>query len=169
MNLAGLLGAGAGELRERLGEPDAERRSGAERWLVYRRGGATLRVRCAEPGSGGAAPRERAGAPKTGSPPDGPGEPGAGEGAGRGAPGRREVASWTVTWERPRGTLRGAVEPLGLWPACAPDVDAASVEAPMVRRALPAGDGEGEHSLTAGVAEGGFVRVAAFDEPPEWT
>lgn len=82
------------------------------------------------------------------------------------------VASWTVTWEQPRPTLREAVEPLGLWPACAPDVDAADVETEggrMVRRALSDPTAPGAHSLTAGVAGGGFDRVAAFDEAPEWT
>lgn len=82
------------------------------------------------------------------------------------------VASWTVTWDDPRPTLREAVEPLGLWPACAPDADVEDVEAEggrMVRRALSDPSSPRTHSLTAGVTVGGFDRVAAFDEPPEWS
>lgn len=87
-------------------------------------------------------------------------------------PSEHRVASWTVTWREPRPTLRAAVEPLGLWPACAPDVEAGDVESEggrLVRRALSDPSGPGAHSLTAGVAGGGFDRVAAFDEAPEWT
>jgi hypothetical protein len=137
MELAGLIGADGDELESRLGAPDARRTVGDDRWLIYRREAATLRVRCV---------------------------------AG-GRPGPR-VASWTVTWQEPRPTLREAVEPLGLWPACAPDVEAGDVETEggrMVRRVLSDPSGPGAHSLTAGVAGGGFDRVAAFDEAPEWT
>lgn len=166
MRLADLIGVDPGEVEARLGVPDAERRTPGERWMVYRRDGATLRVRC-----GAAA-----------NPASGDGGPSGGDGTGR-VPGEGvaegdvedggpdaaafHVASWTLTWDEPRDSLRRAVEPLGLWPACAPDVEARAVDGPMVRRALPA-DGETPHSLTAGVGDGGFVRVAAFDEPPEW-
>lgn len=140
MNLAGLVGEPDAELEERLGEPDARREAGGDLWLIYRRSGSTLRVRCVD--------RED-----------------------RGAEGVR-VASWTLTWEEPRPTLRAAVAPLGLWPACAPDVDAAEVRAGggrRVRRALADPSGRRVLSLTAGVTGGGFERVAAFDEAPDWT
>ncbi len=137
MELSGLIGAGGDELEGRLGAPDARRQVGDDRWLIYRREAATLRVRCVA-----------------------------------GEPSGLRVASWTVTWEEPRPTLREAVEPLGLWPACEPDIEAGDVETEggrLVRRALPDPSGPGAHSLTAGVAGGGFDRVAAFDEAPEWT
>lgn len=162
MELAGLIGADGDELEGRLGDPDARRDVGDDRWLIYRTGEATLRVRCVAAGAGG----RDAGAPSA----DG-GEDTGGGGASSGPSGLR-VASWTVTWEEPRPTLREAVEPLGLWPACAPDVEAGDVETEggrMVRRALSDSSGPGGHSLTAGVAGGGFDRVAAFDEAPEWT
>lgn len=137
MNLAGLIGAGVAELEDRLGSADVRRTLNDDRWLIFRREAATLRVRCVAGGTS-----------------------------------RPRVASWTVTWEEPRPTLRRAVEPLGLWPACEPDVEAEAVEAQggrRVRRALPDPSGPGVHSLTAGVGDGGFDRVAAFDEAPEWT
>lgn len=169
MNLSGLIGADAAELDARLGTPDARREIGTEVWLVYRRPEATLRVRCV--GAGAAA----AGTDRTAPAAAAPEAAAAGGGAPRddreaGTTGR--VASWTVTWDEPRPTLRAAVEPLGLWPSCAPDLDAAGPECrdrTLVRRALPDPSGPGDHSLTAGLVEGGFDRVAVFDEAPEWT
>jgi hypothetical protein len=38
----------------------------------------------------------------------------------------------------------------------------------MARRVLRPGGEDVARSLTATVGAGGFVRVAAFDEPPEW-
>lgn len=128
MNLSGLLGADVEDVADRLGAPDTDRSLATERWLVFRRDAATVRVRCV---------------------------------AGR-------VASWTLTWTEARPTLRRAVEPLGLWPACRPDAQARDVEGSLVRRALPAPSADAAHSLTAGIGAEGFVRVAAFDEPPEW-
>lgn len=80
----------------------------------------------------------------------------------------RRVTSWSLGWERPLPTLRGAVEPLGLWPAAAPDAGAAALDAPLARRGLEGPDGQVDRSLTATVRRGGFARVAVFDEPPEW-
>lgn len=77
------------------------------------------------------------------------------------------VASWSLRWERGAPRLREAVEPLGLWPDAAPDERAAEAERPMVRRAL-ASAGEPDRTLTAVVRQGLFVRVTAFDEPPDW-
>lgn len=142
MTLAGVLGAGPEELEERLGAPDADRTVGGDRWLVYRRPEATVRVRCVVADAGAS--------------------------TGHASGERQRVASWTLSWAEPRPSLRAAVEPLGLWPACEPDVDAGDVEGPLVRRRLPSPSGGAVHSLTAGLEGGGFARVAAFDEPPEW-
>lgn len=161
MELAGLIGADGDELERRLGAPDARREVGDDSWLIFRREDVTLRVRCEAGGSGGRAPEDPSSA-ASGDAED--------AGARSGPPGVR-VASWTVTFQEPRPTLREAVEPLGLWPACAPDVEADDVETEggrLVRRALPDPSGPGAHSLTAGVAGRGFDRVAAFDEAPEW-
>lgn len=81
----------------------------------------------------------------------------------------RTVRSWSAAYDEPRPTLREAVEPLGLWPACAPDRRAADLDAPLARRGLSAGPDGTEHSLTAVLGAGGFRRVAVFDEPPDWT
>lgn len=137
--LPGLLGAPGREVLRRLGDPEASRRAGGDRWLIYRREEGRLRVRTVEE---------------------------------EGDEGVR-VAAWTFTWRRGRPTLREALEPLGLWPAGAPDVRASGLEPPLARRALPAragadGHEEARHSLTASAAQGLFVRVAAFDEPPDW-
>lgn len=78
------------------------------------------------------------------------------------------VASWTLTWSRGRTSLREAVEPLGLWPAAGPDAAADEMERPLARRGLEGPSGRVDRSLTATVRSGGFVRVAVFDEPPEW-
>lgn len=136
--LAGLLGRTVPEVLGGLGEPDTSRSAGGDRWLIYAREEGRLRIRTVDHGGGDV-----------------------------------RVASWIFTWRRGRATLREALEPLGLWPAGAPDVPASGLETPLVRRALPAGpeaDGEERerHSLTASAEEGRFVRIAAFDEPPDW-
>lgn len=80
----------------------------------------------------------------------------------------RAVASWSLLWREGHPTLRAAVEPLGFWPEAGPDVAAAELDRPLARRGVRA-PGEGpERSLTAGVRNGRFVRVACFDEPPDW-
>lgn len=87
-----------------------------------------------------------------------------------GGPGSdRTVRSWSVTFDRARSTLREAAEPLGLWPACAPDRRAEELEAPLARRGLGGGEAGPERSLTAVTGAGGFRKLAAFDEAPEWT
>lgn len=80
------------------------------------------------------------------------------------------AASWSLSLAEPAGTLRQAVAPLGLWPAAAPDEDAATLRRPLVRRPLPvAGSAPGSlHSLTATVRSGRFTQVSVFDEPPDW-
>lgn len=154
MDLGGLLGGGREEVERRLGPPDAARDVGRETWLVYRRPGLALRIRLsgsADRDAGRGRPEGRA--------------PGGRDGSGD--EGTR-VRSWIATLDRGRPRLRDAVEPLGLWPACAPDVRAGEVEGPMARRVLRPGGEDVAHSLTVTVGAGGFVRVAAFDEPPEW-
>lgn len=131
VDLSDLVGLPEPALEERLGPPDVRRDVGSERWLVFRRSGLDLRVRCAGP--------------------------------------ERTVRSWSATWHEPKPTLREAVEPLGLWPACAPDRRADELDAPLVRRVLEGPAAGGEHSLTAVPGPDGFRRVAVFDEPPDWT
>ena len=88
--------------------------------------------------------------------------------AGRGGEGsHREVASWTLRWHDGKGTLREAVEPLGLWPEAAPDATPSDLDLPLARRGIPLRGG-GEGSLTVGVRGGRFARVACFDEAPDW-
>lgn len=82
--------------------------------------------------------------------------------------GEQRVASWSATFREPRPTLRVAAEQVGLWPELEPDAEAAGSE-PMLRRPLPAGDGEAVHSVTAAVRDGGILQLTAFDEPPDWT
>ena len=83
------------------------------------------------------------------------------------------VASWTVTFGAPRDTLAGAAGAVGLWPAAAPDVHAAEVNEPLVRRQLRvssrnAGEAGRLLSMTATVRRGRFDRLSVFDEAPDW-
>lgn len=48
IDLGGLLGAEAGRVRERLGDPTVERRVGNGRWLVYAGEGVEVRLRTAQ-------------------------------------------------------------------------------------------------------------------------
>ena len=142
------MGSSAETVRERLGSPRVDRRIGDDRWLVYERGGISVRIRCR------AERRSRATAAPGAAP-------------ARAAPPEERVASWTATLERGVPTLRGAVEPLGLWPQCAPDETVASRSGLVCRPLRSAGDGE-TRSLTATVRGGLIVKVTAFDEEPEW-
>lgn len=80
------------------------------------------------------------------------------------------VASWTLTLSQPADSLRAATEPLGLWPAVSPDVSAADVRQPLIRRPLSVegASARGAHSLTATVRYGAITQVSAFDEAPDW-
>lgn len=78
------------------------------------------------------------------------------------------IVSWSLAWAEGRPTLRTATEPLGLWPGAAPDAAADGLDAPLARRGLEDPGGGDGRSLTATVRGGRFVRVAVFDEPPEW-
>ncbi len=77
------------------------------------------------------------------------------------------VVSWSVSYKEGPATLREAAEPLGLWPACAPDEVAARSELPLIRRAvrLP---GAPPRSCTAAILGGRIRRLALFDEEPDW-
>ena len=77
------------------------------------------------------------------------------------------VASWSVSYEKGPATLREAAEPLGLWPACAPDEVVARSELPLIRRAVGA-PGATQRSCTAGVCDGRIRWLALFDEEPDW-
>ncbi len=77
------------------------------------------------------------------------------------------VASWSVSYEEGPATLREAAEPLGLWPACAPDEVAARSELPLIRRAVRA-PGAPPRSCTAALCGGRIRRLALFDEEPDW-
>jgi len=83
----------------------------------------------------------------------------------------RRVASWTLNLPGGTSTLREAAEPAGLWPACAPDAEAAGADATgssLLRRRLPGPEGSTDRSLTATVRGGRIVALTAFDEPPDW-
>ncbi len=77
------------------------------------------------------------------------------------------VASWMVTLRVGCRSLREAVEPLGLWPACAPDERAPEGSGLLCRPLKEASTGA-TYSLTATVRDGHIVQITAFDEPPEW-
>ncbi|MFQ5890069.1 MAG: hypothetical protein ACE5JR_08445, partial [Gemmatimonadota bacterium] len=85
---------------------------------------------------------------------------------GAGPEGR--ITSWTATLQNGRGTLREAAAPFGLWPACAPDEEAGTVQTPLVRRGLPASGTGRARTLTATVREGRITAITLFDEPPDW-
>lgn len=84
------------------------------------------------------------------------------------APGeeRDRVASWTASFGGGRETLRGAAEPLGLWPAAAPD--ARPGEGPLLRRCLRSPSGV-VRSLTAEGRGGRIERLTVWEELPEWS
>jgi hypothetical protein len=77
------------------------------------------------------------------------------------------VASWSVSYQEGPATLREAAEPLGLWPACAPDEVAVRSELPLIRRAIRA-PGAPPRSCTAAIRGGRIRRLALFDEEPDW-
>lgn len=78
----------------------------------------------------------------------------------------RRVASWTLSLPGGAISLREVTEPVGLWPACAPDATAS--DQPLLRRRLPDPEGGPDRSLTASVRGGRIVALTAFDEPPDW-
>jgi hypothetical protein len=77
------------------------------------------------------------------------------------------VASWSVSFEEGPATLREAAEPLGLWPACAPDEEAVRSDLPLIRRAVGSPGGT-LRSCTAGTRDGRIRWLALFDEEPDW-
>lgn len=128
IGLTGLLGAGPGELRERLGPPAADRRVDGQRWLVWELDGmGSLRVRCSP-----------------------------------------VVSSWSLSFRDPLPpSFRGAASRVGLWPELAPEAGASERAAGLVRRRVRDREGRAA-SATAALGPGGVVRLAVFDEPPEW-
>ena len=80
--------------------------------------------------------------------------------------GTAEVAAWTVSYDEGLPTLREAAEPLGLWPAVAPDVAAERFEGRAILRAVTGPDAV--HSLIAGIEHGRIRKITLFNEPPEW-
>lgn len=85
--------------------------------------------------------------------------------AGQGQP---RAATWTASFADGFLRLSDAARAVGLWPAATPDVEAASVEEPLVRRALRCADDGPLCSLTATVRDGRFTQLSVFDEPPDW-
>lgn len=154
LSLWGLLGGSVERVRERLGVPVTDRRSGEDRWLLFRSGDLSVRLRCRRDVWFGA---------DAGPEPD----PGGGADGGAAADPVWRVASWTVSFLDGAPSLRAAAERVGLWPACAPD-EAAPFRGPLLRRPLPGPAGDAVHSLTATVRDGRVVGITAFDEPPEW-
>ena len=96
------------------------------------------------------------------------------------APGRRlrircdasgglpSVSSWSVTLESGARTLRAAAEPLGLWPACAPDEPAAESGGGLIRREIGGPRDTDSLTLTATVRAGRIRKIDLFDEEPDW-
>ncbi|MGH7541356.1 MAG: hypothetical protein ACRELC_10180 [Gemmatimonadota bacterium] len=80
------------------------------------------------------------------------------------SPGGR-IASWTATFHQPVDSAETALRCLGL---DARALAAAEPGVPLLRAALPDPDAGTVHSLAALLRQGAIVRVAAFDEPPEW-
>jgi hypothetical protein len=78
------------------------------------------------------------------------------------------VASWTASFDSGFRLLSEATRSVGLWPAAAPDEDASTVSAPLVRRPLPCRESSRVHSLTASVRGGFFTGLSVFDESPDW-
>lgn len=78
------------------------------------------------------------------------------------------VASWTASFETGFSTLAEAARAVGVWPAAAPDEEAAAAAVPLVRRVLPCPRTGETGSLTATVRHGRFTAVSAFDEAPDW-
>ncbi|MFO7587601.1 MAG: hypothetical protein R6X22_05955 [Gemmatimonadota bacterium] len=87
----------------------------------------------------------------------------------RRAPGERpRVASWTASFARGHETLSDAARSVGLWPLAAPDQEARTVRAPLIRRPLPCPASGDVLSLTATVRNGRITQISVFDEPPDW-
>lgn len=145
--LADLIGLPDPVLVARLGEPEAARTVAGAVWRTWSGPGWELRVRSAPPAARAGAPTEARGSPDVAE---------------------RRVVSWSLLWSRGRETLRAAVEPLGLWPAAGPDTRPEELDLPLARRGIRRREGGPEISLTVGVSEGAFVRVACFDEAPDW-
>lgn len=78
------------------------------------------------------------------------------------------VASWTASFEAGFQHLSEAAGAAGLWPAAAPEEDAARVAEPLVRRPLPCPDSDRVYSFTATVRHGLFTALSVFDEAPDW-
>jgi len=83
-------------------------------------------------------------------------------------PGEPLTRSWTASFEVGHERLSEAARAVGLWPAAAPDEEAAAVDLPLVRRPLPCPDSDRVHSMTATIRDGRFTAVSVFDEPPDW-
>lgn len=128
-SLSALLGAAAGELEDRLGEPGVDRRVGGQRWLVFELDGiGSLRCRCS--------PR---------------------------------LSSWSLAFDEPLPpSLRDAAAAVGLWPELGPDAVADGEGGrTLVRRRVRDRRGDGA-SATALLGPEGVIRLAIFDEEPEW-
>ena len=138
LTLSGLLRRPISVLWERFGAPDIDRRVGRERWLIYRSGEVSLRIRCTEPDPLG---------PTAGDEP--------------------RVASWTARFVTGHPSLRDAAVALDLWPVCAPD-EIPGPEDRILRRPLRDSAMKAMYSLTATIRDGRVVQMTAFDEAPEW-
>ncbi len=85
------------------------------------------------------------------------------------APGERpRVSSWTASFEPGHDSLAAAARAVGLWPLAAPDQEARSVSAPLIRRPLPCPATGEVYSMTATVRHGRITQVSVFDESPDW-
>lgn len=87
------------------------------------------------------------------------------------------VGTWSLSFAPPLPpSLRDAARSVDLWPQLGPDALPPEEGETLVRRelAVPSGAGDagegvaGVASATALLRPDGVVRLAAFDEPPEW-
>lgn len=78
------------------------------------------------------------------------------------------LSSWSLTFDDPLpGSLRAAARSVGLWPGLGPEADPPAGSRRMVRRRVE-GPGGVAASATALLGRDGVLRLAIFDEEPEW-
>ncbi len=79
------------------------------------------------------------------------------------------LSSWSLTFDDPLpGSLRAAARSVGLWPGLGPDAGPpAGPTRRMVRRRVEDRGGAAA-SATALLGRDGVLRLAIFDEEPEW-
>jgi hypothetical protein len=78
------------------------------------------------------------------------------------------LSSWSLTFDHPLpDSLRAAARAVGLWPDLGPDAELPGDSRRMVRRQVE-DRGGAPASATALLGPDGVLRLAIFDEEPEW-